>query len=139
MSSKHEIGEMLRVMQVRYELQQQVFRGLVAEENALRSEIARLDADLRASEAENHGHMRAIGADVIWKAWVGRTKSELNLKLARVLARKEHHIQQVRLAFGKVVVTQQLLEKATTETRLKAARSSLDSVLEQVLFGPGKR
>lgn len=76
--------------------------------------------------------MQHIGADVIWKAWLNRTRSALHLELAQVLAQKEMLRDGVRKDFAKVAVTEELvaLHKAE-EIKAKTERQLSDAITHQ--------
>ncbi|TMM52503.1 hypothetical protein [Sulfitobacter sabulilitoris] len=134
MTHRGNLDALRRVSHARYLQTQLAFQTLVAEENRLRSELARLDAQLRGSRTEDATEMRAIGADVIWQAWVGRAKTELNLSLARVLAQKEHHLRQVRRAYGKTLVTEGLVAEEKALRSRKMARTNLERAIETAVI-----
>ena len=132
-----ELEQLGSITMARYEQQQQSFQRIVGEESRLRTEIVKLDDHLRTARdrSETDIPLRAIGADIIWQGWVGRRKTELNMKLAQVLAIKEHHLVQVRSAYGKVLVVQELIANAQDEKRKKTSQAQLDRAIEQTLFG----
>ncbi|MEH6478422.1 MAG: hypothetical protein V7727_22205, partial [Sneathiella sp.] len=96
-----EIRKLKEITYAKYQKQQQSFQRLIVEENRLRQELERLKSQLAASRLSEHNlQLEAIGADVLWQGWVGRKTAELNLKLVQILAIKEHHLAQVRQAYG---------------------------------------
>ncbi len=137
--SQSELPALLSIMQARYQSEQQAFQKLVAEENRLRSDLRQIDAQARESDHGSNAGMRAIGADVIWKAWVGKTKRALNIQLAQVLAQKEHHIQKVKKSYGKVLVTQELQSDFIAQNAKDKTRNALSRAIEQSLYSPKRR
>lgn len=136
-----ELEQMEAITEARYQQQQQGFQRVLAEENRLRSELMRLDEHLRETRITSHDdtRIRAIGADVIWQAWAGRRKTELNMKLARVLAMKEHHLAQVRRAYGKLLVSRELIAQERDLLKRQKARTELDRAIDQsLLHRPGQ-
>ena len=140
MSTLDDLGALHLVTQAAYAQKQQTFQKLVAEENRLRGELSRLDALLRESRRSDRDarEMRAIGADLLWQGWIGRSKHQLNLQLARVLAVKEHHLAEVRQAFGKKSVVERLLTEAKMDRAAASARASLNRAIDQSLFFNGR-
>lgn len=132
-----DLEQLEAITQARYQQQQQSFQRLVAEENRLRGEIAKLDDHLRRTRNQSEGDvsLRALGADIIWQGWVGQRKAELNIKLAQVLAIKEHHLVQVRTAYGKVMVVEELIATSKKTRQQKSARDQLNRAIDQSLFG----
>lgn len=126
----NELNQISKIVEAKYQQRQQAFQKLMQQENKLRSDLARLDDQERAAEQTGDQQMRSIGADVIWKAWIGRSKTQLNLELAQVLAQKEHHIHQVRMAYGKVITTNELVDKKQRTLRKTAADDQLLRAIE---------
>ena len=125
------LTEMERLLEMKFQRKQHVFSKVVAEENRLRAQIRQLDEQARDAAQTTGQPLRAIGADVIWKAWVDRTKTSLNLELAQVLAQKERLRGTVRKEFGKVQVSRHLIQdcgaQEDRERRQKALLTSVQS------------
>lgn len=117
-----------------YDRERHKLQKILAEEAALRAELLRLDALNSQARLATDESQRAIGADVIWQAWVGRAKTQLNMKLARLLAVKEHHQNLVRKAYGKVLVADELLAKARQERKRKLAKQALLEAIDHSLY-----
>ena len=117
---------------------QQSLRSILVRETQLRSELSKLDENARANQidlATKNESMRAIGADLLWESWVSKTRAQLNLELALVLAQKEKNIGHVRKAFGKKTVSEKLLQ-LDIKTKARTSRSiALDQAIEQSLRG----
>lgn len=133
MTTVKNLAMMQQLVEIKYRQQQESFARLIVQENSLRASLGQLDMQLAQSRKNPDAQQNAIGADVLWNAWVGRKKRELNMKLAQVLAIKERHIAQVRRAYGKVVVTETLLTQATQEASQKRARSQLERAIASML------
>lgn len=129
-----DLHTLQHLTETQYQLEQQSFQKLVKEEAALRLKLRRLSEQVAAAEQGEPTPMRAIGADVLWKSWVGRTRAALNLELAQVLARKGYHIAQVRRAFGRRQIAGQLLERAKTKTKAGRAQAALTQAIDMTLF-----
>ena len=129
-----QLIEIETLLSLKFRNRQQVYARIVAEESRLRLQLAKLDGQVREAEAESTQNLRAIGADVIWKRWVERAKTSLNLELAQVLAQKERLKASVRKEYGKVLVSQRLLEERREEDRRHAADRALDAAIEAHLL-----
>lgn len=134
MSTQTDLAMMQKLVDMKYRQQQESFGRLIAQENQLRTSLARLDEHLARSQRDTDSEHRAIGADIIWEAWVGRNKRALNLQLAQVLAVKERHIAQVKEAYGKVLVTKDLHEQVRAADKNKMAQAQLDRTISSMLF-----
>ncbi|MCX7565780.1 hypothetical protein OS189_05450 [Sulfitobacter sp. F26169L] len=130
MSNLKNLATMKRLVDIKYRQQQESFGRLTAQEGKLRNSLSRLETQRLDSLANCDPAQRAIGADGLWQAWIGRKQYELNMQLAQVLAVKERHIAQVREAFGKVLVTDALLDSASIELKKKKARARLERAIE---------
>ncbi len=125
---------MKNVVDIKYQQQRESFAHLLAQEGQLRKSLRQLDVHLAESNSREDKSRKAIGADVLWQAWVGRKKRELNMQLAQVLAMKERHVAQVRQAYGKVIVTTALCTQIKTTESKKEARSQLNRAIDSTLF-----
>lgn len=134
MSSLDDLAKMRQLVKIKYRQQQESFARLLAQEGRLRTALQQLDDHLAASHSSEDGSHKAIGADVLWQAWVGRKKRDLNLQLAQVLAVKERHVAQVRRAYGKVLVTDNLHALARAKLKQKMAQSQLDRAITSRMF-----
>lgn len=134
MTQLTQIAMMQQLVEVKYRQQQESFGRLMKQETTLRASLRQLDDYMAESRNAPDTEQRAIGADVIWQAWIGRKKRELNMQLAQVLAVKERHIAQVRHAYGKVLVTDELHLKVSTEAKQKEAQSKLDRAITSMQF-----
>lgn len=133
MTKVESLAAMQQLVDLKYRQQQESFARLIAQENTLRASLGQLDAKLEQSRRNTDAQQSAIGADILWNAWVGRKKRELNMKLAQVLAVKEQHIAQVRKAYGKVIVTEALFKAAVKEASQKRALSQLERAITSMM------
>ncbi len=127
MTDAQNLAMLHQITQARYEQRQQSFAKLVAEESQLRAELVRLDSMNRATAMPEDAtdQMHSIGADVLWRGWLGRSKTAVNMQLARVLAVKESHLLEVRRAYGKVLVVQELQQNLDRDTRKRRQDAEL--------------
>lgn len=130
------LSDLHQLTRVHYERAQQSLKTLTQQETLIRAELQRLSEQERAANATapDNAPMRAIGADVIWLGWVGRSKAQLNMALAQILARKEHHLARVRTAYGKVLVTRQLAENAARDRSQARSKAQLETAQETALW-----
>lgn len=135
MSRLTDVQMMKTLVDIKYRQEQESFERLKAEEDRLRAGLRKLDIQMLESRSSGDAQQRAIGADVQWQAWIGRKKRELNMRLAQVLAIKERHIVQVRKAYGKVLVSTELLDQLQADTRKQKAQSDLDRASDAFVAG----
>lgn len=131
MTQIDQLRQMQILVQAQYDLAQQAFQKVVAEENTLRRELSRLDTIEKSARSEAHHDlgMRAIGADIIWQSWVGRTKTQLNMALSRILAKKQPYLAVVKRAYGKVLIVGELLSKAEKKERATVKSKTLNDII----------
>lgn len=134
MSMLSDLAQMQQLVEIKYRREQESFGRLLQQESNLRASLAQLDTYMAESQSSTDTPQKAIGADVVWQAWIGRNKRALNMQLAQVLAVKERHIAQVRYAYGKVLVTDELYTKVRKETTEKKAQAQLDRAISSMLF-----
>lgn len=103
-------------------------RDILEEESRIRAGLAKLDLQLQTARdtAQDDPSLRALGADVLWRAWEEKTRRALNMELAQVMARKLQVMDQVKLAFGKKVAVQELakLDKRDRHARKEKLREA---------------
>lgn len=141
--STPDFESLCEVTQALYRAEAARMAQVLQKENRLRSALARLEAQRATNEAlpENDlDGLRQIGGDMIWQAWVGRKKAELQSELARVLARKGQMAGQLRRTFGKAQAIADMAESARaehlkeTQARDEIERGQLD-VLNRWMSG----
>ncbi|WP_299826074.1 hypothetical protein [uncultured Roseobacter sp.] len=130
---REDLHRLHALADAKYKARQQLFQSLVQRENAIRADLHQLDEQARASNKNSDPSMRSIGADVIWKAWLGKAKTSLNMKLALVLAEKDQHVRQVRQAYGKVLASEGLLQEVSEDERRKRRNRELEKAIETTL------
>lgn len=118
----------------RYKARQQLFQTLLQRENSVRADLAKLDAQAKAAEQAADGTMKSIGADVIWKAWLGKSKRSLNMKLALILAEKDQHLRQVKQAYGKVLASEEIMRTIQRKQRDDARKLDLEKAIDMSVF-----
>lgn len=118
-----------QITRMQYDRQSQAFHKVVAEEAAIRAELARIEVlDVEARAAADSTH-RALGADVLWQGWVARSKTALNMRLARTLAIKDRHRLSLSRAYGRVTVIDELIKKERAERKRRFDRAALDRAI----------
>lgn len=129
-----DLRKLLILTELKYQASQNDLRVLVQEEQRIRNEIARLTENAHQVDAGTADRMGAIGADVIWHAWVGRMKKQLNQQLAQVLAKKERYLTVARREFSRVLVARELKTKHEFETEKSVAKAKLEETVETSLI-----
>lgn len=98
------LDSLVQLTHAAFQAEQQRLKGIAQREAELRTELTQLDLHRHnglALSDDRLDTLRQVGADVLWQGWIGRTREEINRKLALVLAQKARHVQTLRQAFGR--------------------------------------
>ena len=135
MTGVQDLEALLTVSQARFDRRRQALALIQKEETALRAELARLkDMALtaRAPSTDMIG-MRSVGADLLWQGWIARGRTEKNMALARVLARKGHEVTKLRRAFGRVAALEEVIGAQRSALQDRARKAQLATAIEMGL------
>lgn len=124
-----DLDKLTSLSELKYEMSQVELRQLKAEEQRIRGDLTRLSENARSVDGDTKMSMEFIGADVVWQAWVGRMRTELNTQLAQVLAKQERHLARVRKEFSRVQVARELKTKVETEWSKDQSKKELEKAI----------
>jgi len=93
-------------------------------------------SSLRSADAH---HLRATGADVLWRAWLDRQRRDINTQLARSLAAQDHVLRALRIAQGRHDVLTTLLKKAEGAEKRRQADHQFAGLQDASLLRRRKR
>jgi len=130
-----QFKELVQVTDALYQVELAKVQKIAAEEARLRQALADLDSQARdAMDAAQDDMMavRALGADLLWRQWVGRARAALQMQLAQVLVRKNEAMVKLRRAFGKTTVAQDLLEQELHKVAKEREAKRIATDLEQL-------
>jgi len=121
-----DLKPLAKVTQALYSKKLGAMQKIRAEDNELRQAIAGLDRNLaeETRASQNDHALRSLGADLLWQSWVGRKKASLQMQLAQVLVREEHALKEMRLAFGKKDVMENLIRIQAERDKQEETRRS---------------
>lgn len=113
-------------------------RDVLAREAEIRKDLARLDRMQKSNRdgGDDHRHLRAIGADMLWQEWLARTRTELQRSLSEARARKLRIMAGARRAFGRKQAVEMLAAEIIREQRATALGRAGDLLQEQMLSRP---
>jgi hypothetical protein len=112
--------EIARLMDIAFQKKLSSNQKLAQEEAMLRHALECLGNAGFAKEpceTQHHG-MRAVGADLLWQAWLTRQKIEVNTRLANVLLKKEKASTELRKAFGRSQAADAIRDRFQAEAKL---------------------
>lgn len=112
---------------------QQKLDVLRQRETSLRAEMAALDEMRSAVDAPDLAlqSMRGVGADLLWKAWLTRTRARLMTELAQVKALMEPLIAQARRDMGRSEAAKDIMTRETARKRAEQQQKQRERLLEQ--------
>ncbi|MEM9575679.1 MAG: hypothetical protein AAF999_01555 [Pseudomonadota bacterium] len=119
-----------QMLDLRFRKKQMGYAKIVSQEARLREQLRKLDDQAREAERSQDHQLRTIGADVIWKSWLERTKRSLNMELAQIMAQKEALKAGVRREYGKLLVGREMLEKQLLEEKASRKKQTLDTAID---------
>ena len=134
-----QLEQLNELLVIKLRVEERAYNRLIARETVIRGDLERLSDQARQAQETTTVEMKAIGADISWQAWLGRSAAALNLQLAEVLAQKGSYVEQVRKAHGKVSISEELLAKEQAERRQMRAKKSLDDLANQFFGANSKR
>ena len=122
--SQDTLSQMSAVTEAMFQREFNAIQGLLKKEAGLRQSMAQLDAQSNTGKINDAQDcaMKTIGADILWQAWVSKTRRQLNIELAQVMAQKIEALAHIRKAFGRKEAVKRLLEAAQDERHKKVAR-----------------
>lgn len=127
----NDLSKLSQLEELRSLKSQQELARLNKEEQTLRHQIATLNGHRTNSYSTETGliPMRAIGADVLWQSWIDRTQMQLNLDLAKLLARKEPVQRRAARDVGRQDVVSTLARNEQSDLNHARQAKSLENML----------
>lgn len=127
-----KIEQMAQVTEALYLSEFRKIQSLLQEESRLRSSLARLQeqADGERQRLADDMPMQSIGADLLWQAWLVRSRKQLNIELSQVLAKKATALHQVRRAFGRRSAVQSMNDQLSAAQDATRRRKLLESLMQ---------
>lgn len=113
-----------------YRGEQASLKKIITQEQELRAEIAKLEerhnAVIRTHGLDVSG-TRSYGGDVLWQGWVERSRSDLQIRLAQVMARKSDFIRRLSLAHGRKEAAARLVDENRSKRAFEHAKKRIDA------------
>lgn len=121
------LGDLTALSRALQEADAAVLQSICADEKKIRAQLDALDISHRSAQAlplQETISQRGLGVDMLWQVWVGRKRRDLQMQLARCLARKGTAKRKLQKSFGKrfalETVRDGLNGKANREGKVKA-------------------
>lgn len=126
------LTDLRAIAQTKYDQQRLVFQEILSKEDKLRTELKRI-AELDAAstfDTDKIGQMHSVGADILWRGWLSRSKSALNADLARLLSRKALELESVKRAFGRIYALETIAAQDQSQLRRAKAKANLYDIVD---------
>lgn len=133
--SRVTLDDLVRITSAAQRMEEARMHRLTEEESALRAELEALEVAHRANHTLPETDLmatRSVGADILWQGWVSRSRRQLQVRLANVLARKGDALRDLRKAYGRGDAARSLLEEARRDEaagRVKAQAEQQHSLM----------
>lgn len=127
-----------QITEARFQAELAKLRALSAAEAAIRTDIARLNAQRLAAQAQFDGEvsLRALGADSLWQSWLNRNLTALNMRLANTMAQKLESLDACRAAFGRNQAAEELNHRQLEHDRQSHKKADLDKLQDWIACSP---
>ena len=129
--SRKQLKDLHVVAQLRFLQEYAKISDILRDEAQIREQLMRLEQKSRQVEAPADAiqTMSIVGADILWQSWVSRSRRQLNMELAQVLARKSDAIAGFRKAFGKREAVEQMLQMEKDNRKRQQMRKFYDRLM----------
>jgi len=107
--------DLVAITRARFMAEQGKLRSIVERENALRADAQAIDDQHKAAQSHFESGPSAqtvYGGDVLWQAWVGRSRRQLQMELAQVLVQKGQMMSALQRAHGRKLASESLQSQA---------------------------
>lgn len=94
--------------------------------------------DRQSKPASQTPAIRAMGADVVWNAWLDRQRRDLNMQLARAMADQDAVLRDLRRAQSRSDAVKTLADQEVDANKRHIAKQQDAKLLEAVLLGQSK-
>ena len=128
-----ELEQLSQLSQAQQDADAAKLRSIQIEERRIRAQLAALDtthATARDLPTLDTLPLRRLGGDLLWQRWVGRRRRELQMQLARCLARKGTARQNLQKSFGKSSALHSLRRDIRVREDHEKTKKKLDAVTE---------
>ncbi|WP_424985479.1 hypothetical protein [Microbulbifer sp. S227A] len=129
---RDKLAQMSQVTEAMYLAEYRKVQTLLQEESRIRGALAQLDAQAEAERSALAADMpmQTIGADLLWQAWLVRSRKQLNIELSQVLARKSVVMDRIRQAFGRRNAVQDMHARAVADHAAERRKAQLERLLQ---------
>lgn len=134
-SMETPLSALLRLTDMQWRTKQAALAALNAEETRIQGLLAQLDSEDEAARTglAQNPLGRHLGLDLRWQIWAGRTRANLNMERARILARKEALMGEMRKSFGRKQAAKSLVRQERQRRRVRFKGEQLEELYMTML------
>ncbi len=114
-----------------YRAKQAELEPILAEERRLRRALADLDESVNGNAAlplTDVMDLQRVGGDMAWRRWAAQSRSDLQTKLARVLAQKAGKMAGLKQAFGRAEAVAEMKRREAAARARARDKAQLEAV-----------
>jgi len=129
--SASDFNTLEALTEAQFRAEQAELEPILVEERRLRRSLADLDektyknATLPISDLTD---LQRLGGDMAWRRWAAQSRTELQMQLARVLARKANKMAVVRQAFGRAEAVAMMQKQRAATLANKRDKAQLEEI-----------
>lgn len=139
--SRADIHTLAALTEAQFRAKQAELEPVLSEERRLRRALADLDGETRKNAslpASDLTDLRRLGGDMAWRRWVGQSRSELQMRLARVLALKASKMARLRQAFGRAEAVALMKNRHAADRAAARDKTQLEEIQALIRLTPPK-
>lgn len=128
--TKRAMTDLTEITDMHFRVEQSKLRDILKKESEMRRMLKDLDeqhANARDVVRNQITLERSFGGDVLWHAWVSRSRRELQIRLAQILAVKGQKIQNMRVAFGRKLASEQIEHQRSADLLKSLDKKSVET------------
>jgi septal ring factor EnvC (AmiA/AmiB activator) len=129
--SDSDLNTLEALTEAQFRAVQAELEPILVEERRLRRSLADLDekthknATLPISDLTD---LQRLAGDMAWRRWAAQSRTELQMRLARVLARKANKMAVVRQAFGRAEAVAMMQKQRAATLASKRDKTQLEEI-----------
>ncbi|WP_425046900.1 hypothetical protein [Primorskyibacter sp. S87] len=125
-----KLKQLAQVTHALYLQEKNTTKPVLAKAAKIRGHLSHLD-QLEKNAAPQLGdiRMRAVGADMVWRAWEGKTRRQLNVEMAQAHAHTLIAMTSLRAAFGRDQAIQMTLKAHSSKQKQRIAKAALQNLV----------
>ncbi|WP_306153127.1 hypothetical protein [Roseovarius sp. MMSF_3281] len=129
------LTDLAALTEAQYRAKQAELEPVLTEERRLRRALADLEDNVSGSAAlplADTMDLQRVGGDMAWRRWAAQSRSDLQTKLARVLAQKAAKMAGLKQAFGRAEAVAAMKHQEATDRTGARDKAQLEAVQDLI-------